>query len=101
MSARGAKHDNGKPPIVRGVLQYFPRALAQVALLSDVGARKYEWKGWEAVPDGRNRYSDALGRHLLLEEVEANLDAETGLAHDVAVAWNALARLELRLRDEA
>ena len=96
----GAKLDAGKAPISQGVLQYFPAALKQVALLSQYGAEKYTWKGWESVPDGINRYSDAMGRHLLDEEKSFWDDEEggSGLLHATAVAWNALARLELILR---
>ena len=96
----GAKLDSGKPMVMRGVLQYFPRALAAVAAVSEFGAKKYAWSGWEAVPDGVQRYSDAMGRHLLGEAIDGALDPQTGLHHDAQVAWNALARLELRLRAE-
>lgn len=95
----GAKMDAGKSPISQGVLQYFPRALEAVAYISLVGAKKYAWKGWESVPDGFNRYSDALGRHLLAETVEGPIDQDTQMLHAAQVAWNALARLELMLRE--
>jgi len=95
----GAKLDAGKSPVMRGAIQYFPRALAAVADVSLHGATKYAWKGWESVPDGVARYSDALGRHLVLEAAQGPIDPETGLAHAAQVAWNALARLELMLRD--
>lgn len=99
--APGAKLDSGKSPVVRGCLQYFPLALKQVALLSEFGANKYAWKGWESVPDGIARYSDALGRHLL-DEAHGPYDDNpggSGFLEATAVAWNALARLELMLRD--
>lgn len=95
----GAKLDAGKAPIIRGVVQYFPRALEAVSLVSLAGAKKYAWKGWEHVPDGVVRYSDALGRHLIKEETEGPIDQETGCLHAAQIAWNALARLELMLRD--
>lgn len=97
-SEPGAKLDAGKAPIMQGVLQYFPRALDAVAGVSALGARKYTWGGWESVPDGVNRYSDALGRHLLSEKIDGPVDPETDLLHAAQVAWNALARLELMLR---
>ena len=96
----GAKLDAGKPPVMRGVVQYFPRALVAIAGVSDVGMKKYTWKGWESVPDGVNRYSDAMGRHLILESTEGEYDKDTGLLHSAQVAWNALARLELILREK-
>lgn len=96
----GAKMDAGKAPVMQGVVQYFPRALKAVSFVSLVGAKKYAWKGWESVPDGINRYSDALGRHLLAETIEGPIDADTQQLHAAQVAWNALARLELMIREQ-
>lgn len=93
----GAKLDAGKVPILQGALEYFPNALREVAQVSYVGAKKYTWKGWETVPDGINRYGNALARHLLATEM---YDADTGMLHAAQVAWNALARLELILREQ-
>ena len=95
----GAKADDGKPEVLRGVLQYFPRAVLEVAKVSRRGADKYSWKGWERVPDGIQRYGDACARHLLAESIEGPIDRDTSLLHAAQVAWNALARLELILRD--
>ncbi len=97
----GAKFDADKAPVFRGVLQYFPRSLRAVANLSLKGSKKYAWKGWETVPDGENRYGDAAARHILDEVTEGPMDNNTGELHATAVAWNALARLELILRREA
>lgn len=95
----GAKLDAGKPSIYRGAIDYFPRAIEQVATVSTFGARKYAWKGWETVPDGVNRYSDALVRHLISEGKGESVDTDSGLLHASHCAWNALARLELILRN--
>lgn len=92
----GHKYDKGKPPIWKGLLAYFPRALQSVAEVSAVGAAKYAWNDWLNVPDGHGRYTDALGRHLLQESITA-IDDETGCLHAAHIAWNALARLELML----
>lgn len=102
--AKGDKLDSGKAPIFRGVLQYFPRAVTAVANLSQTGAEKYSWKGWEHVPDGVNRYGDALARHIAFEAIDGLYDPEwtdqgKAVLHATAVAWNALARLELVLRE--
>jgi hypothetical protein len=94
----GAKMDSGKVPVIRGMFQYFPRACSAVANVSHVGANKYTWNGWETVPDGINRYTDALGRHLLSEKTEGLIDKDTGCLHAAQVAWNAMARLELILK---
>lgn len=102
----GAKLDAGKSPVFRGAISYFPRALTAVAGVSEYGANKYSWKGWESVPDGFNRYSDALGRHITKEGIEGLYDLEIRndpnypgeILHASQVAWNSLARLELLLK---
>ena len=95
----GSKLDSGKSPITRGLLGYFPRGCLAVASVSEAGAKKYSWKGWESVPDGVSRYLDALGRHLAYREIEGEKDQDTGLDHLAQVAWNSLAALELYLRE--
>lgn len=97
----GAKLDAGKAAVWQGLLDYFPRACQAVAEVSTLGAKKYAWKGWEVVPDGINRYGNALGRHILAESIEGLYDSGPkgiGTLHASQVAWNALARLELLLR---
>ena len=96
----GTKGDLGKSPVFRGLLDYFPRAVETVARVSEIGARKYSWKGWESVPDGVNRYTDALARHLTGLSVEGDYDRDTGALHRAQIAWNALAALELYLREQ-
>ena len=100
--ASGAtKYDGGKSPIYRGALSYFPRAISAVAAVSAFGASKYAWKGWERVDDGYNRYSDALVRHLAYEGEGEDVDPDSGLLHAAHTAWNALARLELLIKEKA
>lgn len=98
----GVKLDTGKPPLVMGVINYFPRALLAVAEVSTYGAKKYDLslsdKNWMRVPNGFQRYSDATGRHLTMDAIGA-YDEESGLLHAQMLAWNALARLELLLQD--
>ena len=96
----GAKLDDGKSPILQGAIQYFPRALLEVSKVSMVGAKKYSWKGWEKVAGGIDRYGNALARHLAAEAIEGNYDVDTGELHAAQVAWNALARLELILKEK-
>jgi len=93
------KYDGGKAPVFRGAISYFPRAISAVAAISAFGASKYAWKGWESVPDGYNRYSDAMVRHLVYEGEGEMVDFESGLLHAAHAAWNALARLELLIRE--
>ena len=92
----GAKLDRGK--LLAGILQQWPRALTAVLEVATFGAQKYTRGGWQYVPNGVERYTDAMFRHLLKEPVE-DTDPDSGLAHDAHVAWNALSRLELRLRE--
>lgn len=100
LKAGGAKADLGKSPVTRGALEYFPRALLEVARVSEIGANKYSWRGWATVPDGVIRYRDALGRHLLAEGIDGPMDKDTGCLHAAQVAWNALAALELILQEK-
>lgn len=94
----GAKLDAAKPSVARGLLWYFPNACKEIARVSVAGARKYTWSGWETVPDGYNRYSDAAARHLL--DAPQVIDADTGAYHLAQVAWNAMAALELYIREQ-
>ena len=98
--APGAKLDGGKPRVGL-VLGDFALALLEVAKVGTAGAVKYSDHGWLSVPDGVSRYTDALGRHLLAEGAGEKMDPELGLLHAACAAWNALARLELQLRERA
>ena len=95
----GAKLDAGK---VRMGLMFFcfARALEAVGQVSTYGAEKYSDGGWQHVPDGSQRYTDAMLRHLVAEGTGEQIDPDSGLLHSAQVAWNALARLELMLRDK-
>ncbi len=92
----GAKLDDGK--IMAGVLADFSLALLEVAKVGTFGAKKYSRGGWQFVPDGITRYGDAMLRHYLKERYV--FDKDSGLRHHAHLAWNALARLELILREE-
>lgn len=95
----GAKLDYGKTPLWEGLIEYFPRACIAVADVSFFGAQKYAWKSWEQVPNGIKRYASALLRHLFKEPIEGLLDPDSKLLHAQHAAWNAMARLELILRE--
>jgi Domain of unknown function (DUF5664) len=90
----GAKLDDGKPPIAR--IKKFYLALCEVARLDAYGAKHYSERGWKKVPDAINRYDNAEGRHWFKEDLE-DMDSDSGFPHDVAVAWNAIVKLQLRL----
>jgi hypothetical protein len=100
-SQPGAKLDAGKVDVLRGCILYFPAALAAVAQVSEFGARKYSWEGWRSVPDGINRYGAALARHLCHKpDAVDSGPGGTNLLHAAQVAWNALARLELIIKEQ-
>lgn len=96
----GSKLDAGKSPVRQGLLEYFPRACLAVADISAVGAQKYTWRGWETVENGVNRYGDAELRHVCKAAIEGELDLDTGKLHAAHEAWNAMARLELILKEK-
>ena len=93
----GAKLDAGKPDA--SLLLMFGKALTEVAQVGTFGAQKYTRGGWQSVADGQNRYTAAALRHLLKENYEQR-DPDSGLLHAAHAAWNALARLDLMLREE-
>jgi len=94
----GRKDDAGKPrpTLVFGTMA---QALAAVVEVAEYGAKKYAPDNWLLVPDGLQRYSDALLRHALAALRGEVLDPESGLRHTAHMAWCALAVLELRLRE--
>jgi hypothetical protein len=94
----GAKLDFGKPKVRTGLLEQFPRACMAVAEVSEFGAGKYTWGGWQHVENGIERYGDAGERHVCKAIIEGEIDSESGLLHAAHEAWNSLARLELILR---
>jgi len=93
----GSKLDAGK--ILAGVLADFSLALLAVAEVGTFGAKKYTRGGWQFVENGIERYTDAMWRHLLKGNLELN-DPDSNLLHAAHAAWNALARLELALREQ-
>lgn len=98
----GAKMDAGKPAL--HLLQDFGLALNEVGKVGTGGAAKYTPHGWLAVPDGYNRYTSAMLRHFFLENTEYcdpqfREEHDMEICHHAFTAWNALARLELLLRE--
>jgi hypothetical protein len=57
----GVKHDSGKP--MPRLLP--PSALLAIARVLTFGAKKYSPDNWKHVPGAKERYLDALWRHLL------------------------------------
>ena len=85
-------------PVVTGVLDYFPLAIAYVALVSKVGNDKHnpgEPLHWSR--DKSNDHANCIGRHL----IDRGQFADDGILHDGNLAWRALANLQLTLEDLA
>jgi hypothetical protein len=105
--AHGAKLDAGK--IDMSLLTLWPRALREVCRVGTLGASKYSRGGFLGVSNGVIRYTAALLRHLFATDkydtdpfydTEAGLPWKGTIRHDAQVAWNALSRLEVQLREE-
>jgi hypothetical protein len=85
-------------PIITGVLDYFPDAIADVAKLSKVGNDQHNpgqplhWSRGKS-----NDHADTLGRHLAQR---GTLDSD-GVRHSAKVAWRALALLQLEIEADA
>lgn len=95
----GAKLDSGKNKLGL-VLGGFARALESVGLVGSFGLLKYTANGWMVVDNGIERYTDALYRHLNAEAQGELRDKDSELLHASHAAWNALARLDLILRQQ-
>ena len=93
----GKKDDSGKGRYSM-VLGDFKNALREVVKVGTNGAKKYEDSNWLKVDKGIERYSDAEYRHLL--EGDGINTEDFGLLHAAHAAWNALAVLELMLREK-
>jgi len=94
----GAKLDKNKPDLDL-VLGDFSRALIEVGKVGTFGADKYSRHGWLSVPSGIRRYSSALLRHIFFWQQGELVDEDSKLLHLSHSAWNALAILELTLRE--
>ena len=95
----GAKVDAGKAQFDY-VLAYFPNALSAVNEVADYGAKKYTPGGWVTVPNGPKRYGNAMMRHHISRLGGEINDPATNLMHAAHAAWNALATLELLIKEQ-
>ena len=84
-------------PITRGVLDYFPDAIAAVAKVSFVGNEQHN-PGQEMHWDRKKSpdHADCITRHLL---ERGTLD-DDGLSHSAKVAWRALALLQIEIEGD-
>lgn len=92
----GKRYDDGKPPVVAGFINYFPRAIEAVAFVSKYGADKYELsfadKNWQRL--SIERLIESGPRHLIGQCKGETYDPESKLLHAAHEAWNAMAKLE-------
>lgn len=113
MTNGARKFDNGKAPITTGLLWRFPRAVKEVAMVSAVGAEKYEVTlpddNCLRVEDGFNRYANAIARHLVDRALDGPMNNEKGGAlppegrdvrHLAQLIWDGLTCLEIELIEE-
>ena len=84
-------------PIVTGVLDYFPDAIAEVAELSRIGNDQHNpgqplhWSKHKSTG-----HADCLGRHLL----DRGTRDTDKVRHSTKVAWRALALLQIEIEAE-
>lgn len=94
----GAKLDAGKN-MMGMVLGMFSKPIQLMCWVGTYGATKYTKGGWKDVDGARDRYMDALIRHLFAYLDGEVCDEETKLPHLAAVAWNALAILHFEMNN--
>ena len=84
-------------PIVTGVLDYFPDAIAAVAHCSRVGNDQHnpgQPLHWSK--DKSTDHADCVGRHL----IERGTFDKDGVRHSAKLAWRALALLQIEIENE-
>lgn len=98
--ARFSSAERKEYPVTRGVLDYFPDALTLIARLSWAGNEKHnpgEALHWARSKGGDN--PDCIGRHLIERDGSDVIELQDGrrieIPHRVAMAWRALAELQL------
>lgn len=98
--ASGIKYDTGKP-IAGIIFEDFPSAINGVCIVGTFGANKYARGNWKLVENAKQRYSDAMVRHMISKGQGEITDQETGLPHSHHIAWNALAIAEIESWEKA
>lgn len=93
-----------KPRVWQGVLARFPRAIKEIARVSEFGTKKHEVPltdmSYLDIEDAYNTFSDATIRHFLDEAIEGEVNwGDGGVLHAAQAAWDALARLEWLCRE--
>jgi hypothetical protein len=84
-------------PLCSGVLDYFPKALAEVARVSEAGNRQHNpgqplhWARGKSTD-----FSDTIIRHM----VERGTRDVDGMRHTAKAAWRILAMLEVEIEEQ-
>jgi hypothetical protein len=99
----GKKENNDKPQLSILFTQ-FPKALEAITKCSEYGHLKYketdtDYLNYQRVEGGSKAYADAGLRHRLYKK--GTTDIESQLPHYYHVAWNALAELELLIKENS
>jgi len=94
------KKENKNKPQLSLLFKQFPQALEAISKCSEYGHEKYkktdsDYLNYQRVEGGSKTYADAGLRHRL----EQGNDLESGLPHQYHIVWNALAELELWIRE--
>jgi hypothetical protein len=97
----GVKTNKNKPQLSILFTQ-FPEALEAIAKCSEYGHLKYkstdtDYLNYQRVEGGSKTYADAGLRHRLYKK--GTTDIESQLPHAYHVAWNALAELQLLIKE--
>lgn len=90
----GNRDNKGKP----GVHLLPLDALVDIARVYDYGCRKYALHNWEQGLKWSEGTEASLLRHLAAWHGGEDYDPESGLPHDLHIAFNALALVAFRLR---
>ncbi len=95
--SEGIKYDNDKLRLAEMIVDFAPE-LEELCKVWTFGANKYSKSNWKLLDNGKERYSNALIRHLIAED--NNLyDEESNLLHAAHIAFNALARIHFILEE--
>lgn len=94
MDELGDRKNEGKP----GVHLLPLDALVELAKVYDYGTIKYSEHNWERGLAWSKGVEASLLRHLAKWHVGEAVDEESGLPHDLHIAFNALALITFRLR---
>lgn len=73
-------------------------AIEELALVYGYGAQKYSDRNWEKGLEWNKGCAASLQRHMTAWSMGEDFDEESGLPHDIHMAFNVLALITFRLR---